>query len=145
VRRVQNGMERALRLHRGRFIDWVPSAIAALVPTPDGGALAVGREDGSIELYDVADDWRCVLRVPGCEQASLTALAWCSPGDGQPPLLLSSSLSGQVVTWDLQAMRPLSAVDSNGGPVWHMCTQPPGVYGEPQARNFAPAPEIVSA
>jgi U3 small nucleolar RNA-associated protein 4 len=128
-----------LVLHRGRFVEWQPAAIVALALTPDGAALALGRGDGSIELYDVANDWHCVLRLPGCERASLTALAWCSPGSGKPPLLLSSSLSGQVVTWDLLALRPLAAVDSNGGPVWHMCSQPPG---EHQAR---PAPRATRA
>lgn len=133
-------MAASLLLHRGRFIKLTPSSVAALAPTPDGGAVAVGREDGSLELYDVAADWHCVLRVPGCERASLTGLAWCSPGEGLPPRLLSSSLSGQLVTWDLQALRPLSSVDSGGGPVWHISAQPPGGPGEVQARARRPQP-----
>jgi U3 small nucleolar RNA-associated protein 4 len=112
-----------IELHRARFVEWTPSSVVSLAATPDGAAVAVGREDGSVELYDVTQEWRCVAMAPGCESASLTALAWTAAAGGRLQLV-SSSLNGQLVTWDFQALRPLSVVDSNGGPVWHIAAQP---------------------
>ena len=140
----------AVELHRARFVEWTPAAVAALAATADGSALAVGRDDGSIELYDVGGDWRCALRIPGCEGASITCLLWCeSGGDSSaaaaggaaaapaaPLRLLSAGLSGHIVEWDLRTLRPLASTDSTGGPVWHMSARPcvPS-SASPQARR----------
>jgi U3 small nucleolar RNA-associated protein 4 len=133
-----------MELHRARFVEWTPAAVAAMAPTADGRALAVGRDDGCIELYDVAADWRCALRIPGCEGASITTLLWCEEAAGSSgaaaaaaapaPRLFSAGLSGQIVEWDLQALRPLAATDSTGGPVWHMSARAHEPSGAPQVR-----------
>jgi U3 small nucleolar RNA-associated protein 4 len=125
----------SIELHRARFVEWTPASVVDLVATPDGAAVAVGREDGSVELYDVTQDWRCVARAPGCEGASLTALAWVAAAAGRLQLV-SSSLGGQLVAWDFQALRPRVSTDSNGGPVWHIAAQPLQGRGveEPQVR-----------
>ena len=133
-------MATSIELHRARFVEWNPASVVALAATPDGAAVAVGREDGSVELHDVTQDWRCVARAPGCEGASLTALAWTAAAAGRLQLV-SSSLNGQLVTWDLQALRPLATTDSNGGPVWHIAAQPLRDRGgeEHQVRWLGPA------
>jgi U3 small nucleolar RNA-associated protein 4 len=149
-----------VELHRFRGVEWTPQAVAALAPTADGRALAVGRDDGSLELYDVAGDWRCAARIPGCEGASITALLWCEPAGGAAdapaaapreggaapaaPRLFSAGLSGQIVEWDLQALRPLAVTDSSGGPVWHMSARPQEAPGAPQVRERARAARACS-
>lgn len=125
-------------LHRALFVEFPSSACAALAATPCGGSVAVGREDGSVELYDAAD-WRCVLRAPGCEGASLTSLVWVER-DGAPPSLLSAGLTGQLLLWGLAHLRPLSATDSGGGPVWALAARPHAVGDEPaRAHRSRPA------
>ena len=52
-----------LELHRGRFVEWTPSAVTALAVAPGGALVACARESGAIEAYD--GEWRCVARVPG--------------------------------------------------------------------------------
>ena len=135
----------AMQLHRARFVEWTPAAVAALAATADGSAVAVGRDDGAIELYDVASDWRCAARIPGCAGASITALLWteraAARGGGgaasasASPRLFSAGLSGEIVEWDTQALRPLAATDSTGGPVWHMSARAPDDSGAPQVRR----------
>ena len=135
-----------MQLHRARFVEWTPAAVAALAATADGCAVAVGRDDGAIELYDVASDWRCAARIPGCAGASITALLWTERAAGArrgsaaasasaPPRLFSAGLSGEIVEWDTQALRPLAATDSTGGPVWHMSARVPDDSGAPQVRR----------
>ena len=135
-----------MQLHRARFVEWTPAAVAALAATADGGAVAVGRDDGAIELYDVASDWRCAARIPGCAGASITALLWTERAAGArgsaagasaaaPPRLFSAGLSGEIVEWDTQALRPLAATDSTGGPVWHMSARAPDDSEAPQVRR----------
>ena len=64
-----------LELHRGRFVEWTPSAVTALAVAPGGALVACARESGAIEAYD--GEWRCVARVPGSADAATSALAWC--------------------------------------------------------------------
>ena len=133
-----------MQLHRARFVEWTPAAVAAVAASADGCAVAVGRDDGAIELYDVASDWRCAARIPGCTGASITALLWTERAAGAhgasasasaPPRLFSAGLSGEIVEWDTQALRPLAATDSTGGPVWHMSARAPDDSGAPQVRR----------
>lgn len=135
-----------LTLHRARFVDWTPAAITAVAPTPDGLAVAVGREDGGVELYNVQEDWQCVLRVPGTDGFVLTSLVWCSASTGldaddaaaaKDLRLVAAGLGGNLVEIDLLRLRPRSSTSSMGGPVWHMSAQPP-LPGSQQARR-APA------
>lgn len=131
-----------LALHRARFVDWTPAAITAVAPTPDGLAVAVGREDGEVELYNVAEDWQCVLRIPGTEGFVLTSLVWCSAATGleaeedapQDVRLVAAGLGGNLMEYDLLNLRPKSSASSLGGPVWHMSAQPP-LPGSQQVRS----------
>lgn len=123
--------QKKLTLHRARLVDWTPAAVTAVAATADGRAVAVGREDGEIELYNVGEDWQCVLRIPGAEGTLLTALVWCDAAsldeeaDTGGQRLVSAGLSGQVVEYDLLNLCPKSSLSSFGGPVWHLAAQPP--------------------
>lgn len=41
-----------LSIQRGRFVQWQPSPVICSAATADGTVAAVGREDGTIELWD---------------------------------------------------------------------------------------------
>lgn len=53
-----------LEVHRCRQIDWSPTAVVALATSVNGEAVAVGRENGAIEVWRVAAGsvgWHCDL------------------------------------------------------------------------------------
>lgn len=46
-----------MQVHRCRFVDWVPAAVSSLAFHQDGAVLAVARESGDIELWNVENGW----------------------------------------------------------------------------------------
>lgn len=49
-------------LHRGHFFPWQPSPIISLASSSDGSLAVAVREDGDIELYDLAASTRIRVR-----------------------------------------------------------------------------------
>jgi WD40 repeat protein len=45
-------MPDVLEIQRGRFVQWQPAPVICSAATSDGTVAAVGREDGTIELWD---------------------------------------------------------------------------------------------
>ena len=45
-------MPDVLAIQRGRFVQWQPAPVICSAATADGTVAAVGREDGTIELWD---------------------------------------------------------------------------------------------
>ena len=54
-------------VQRCSALPWRPQAVAAIQGCPDGSAVAIARDDGSIELWD-PEAWRCVA-VRSCSAA----------------------------------------------------------------------------
>ncbi|KAG6555830.1 hypothetical protein Mapa_002471 [Marchantia paleacea] len=119
-----------LEVHRWRQIDWAPSAVVALATSVDGTVVAAARENGSIELWNVAPGsvgWHCHLTIPGREEAAISSLVWCkSGGDQSTPLgrLFSAGLDGFITEWNLQTLQPKEIVESYGGSVWQLAAEP---------------------
>lgn len=57
--------EAAMDIHRCKFSEWMPSAACATVFHPELPYLAVGRENGDIELWNVEERWFCELVLFG--------------------------------------------------------------------------------
>jgi hypothetical protein len=55
-----------LAVHRCRFLELKPSTIVALAFRDDGAVLAVGRENGDIEMWDVRHNYVCQAVRVGC-------------------------------------------------------------------------------
>jgi hypothetical protein len=65
-------------VHRMRFSDWQPSAIKTLASDPFSCNLAVGREDGDIEIRDSSHQWYVQATAPGQKGFNLQALTWAA-------------------------------------------------------------------
>lgn len=63
-------------MHRLRIGNWVPGAIQAIAADPFSCKIAVGREDGDIEICDASCKWYCQAVIPGMKDFSLRSLAW---------------------------------------------------------------------
>ncbi|KAL3698853.1 hypothetical protein R1sor_012929 [Riccia sorocarpa] len=119
-----------LEVHRWRQIDWAPSAVVALATSIDGTVVAAARENGSIELWNVAPGsvgWHCHLTIPGKEESAVSSLAWCKAGGNQSTpwgRLFSAGLDGFITEWNLETLQPKEIVESYGGSVWQLAVEP---------------------
>jgi len=101
-------------VHRVRFVDYVPQAIhcLALEDCEDPSRLALSRADGSIEIWNIKDDWYQETVIRGCNGTSVESLDWCK---GR---LFTAGLHAEITEWDLTSLCPKVTVDSFGGAVW---------------------------
>lgn len=65
-----------ISVHRLRFSDWQPSTIKTLASDPFSCKLAVGREDGDIEIRDSSHQWYVQATAPGQKGFNLQSLTW---------------------------------------------------------------------
>jgi U3 small nucleolar RNA-associated protein 4 len=113
---------RSLQVHRCRFADLLPSAIIALAFSPNRERLAVSREDGDIEIWDVRTEhgWRCERKMIGSGQPIAQCLVWVNDALSGPRLF-SSGLNSKLFEWNLDLLAPKYISDSYGGAAW-CCT-----------------------
>lgn len=105
----------SLRVHRCRFIDWMPHAVDALCFSPAGDELAVARATGDVELWAIVErKWHLKCVVSGSAQSKVSAMAWSV----RTNRLFVASLDGTLWELDRQSLCKKNVVDSNGGPVW---------------------------
>jgi U3 small nucleolar RNA-associated protein 4 len=105
---------RRLVAHRCNLVNWLPSGITALAFDAAWNFLAVGRENGMVEIWSTGS-WHCVQRVISGGASAAETVCW-SP-DGK---VLSAGLQGVITTWDLSLTVASSFTDSYGGAVWSM-------------------------
>ncbi|XP_022096102.1 U3 small nucleolar RNA-associated protein 4 homolog [Acanthaster planci] len=106
------------RVHHVKFCDYVPSAIQCIACDRDSGKpcdrLAVGREDGSVEIWSIKDkNWYQEKVVPGSEKRRVDSLAWVS---GR---LFSCGLQGDITEYNLKTCAPQKTV-MYGSAFWCM-------------------------
>ncbi|TMW62319.1 hypothetical protein Poli38472_009812 [Pythium oligandrum] len=106
----------ALRVHRCRFIDWMPHAVHVMSFNPTGDQLAVARANGDVEMWQiVARKWHLKYVISGSTQSKISAMIW-----SQSNRLFVASFDGTLWEVDLESLRKKNVVDSNGGPIWCM-------------------------
>lgn len=111
----------------------MPSAVHALAPHPGGRVVAVGREDGDIELAVPSEGYRVEARIPGQEGKGLRSLAWIGEVGGerqgerpaQPQRLFGCGLDGTLFEVDLERLCYKNVRDAFGGAVWCMRASSP--------------------
>lgn len=122
-------------VHRSRNLVWMPAQVQAIATRPDGRTLAVGREDGGVELRVPIEGYRVELRVPGQKGKGLRSLAWVDGEGGigggssgghqtessrEPARLFGCGLDGTVFEVDLVRLCFTNARDAYGGAAWCM-------------------------
>ena len=63
-------------VHRLRFSDWHPTSIKSIAVDPFSSKVAVGREDGDIEICNAAYKWYIQTKTPGQKDFMLQSLQW---------------------------------------------------------------------
>lgn len=126
-------------LHRCRFVDYTPPQITSIVfshpsnpssayPPPSTLRAAIGRTNGSIEIWNpLSGSWLHETTLQGGQDRSIEGLAWVQDHDitGKGSLrLFSIGYSSVVTEWDLAGGRPRAHLDCNGGVIWSIAAQP---------------------
>ena len=112
-------------VHRFKFSDWTPSPIRSLAVDKFSGLVAIGREDGDIEIVNPAESWYTQARVCGKEGFGLRGLAF-SPLNADAGRLFGVSLCGFVFEVDFASLTLKNIRDSYGGGVWAIASNPRG-------------------
>lgn len=125
-------------MHRCRFVAWSPSPITALAVPPHGSVfppLAVGRQNGDIELYRWAASgpspqaWVLHSTLPGPADTKVDALAFTIRARRQPGSRLRLfSLPGDanIFEWDIHSGTVRHTIPSQGGTVWSLAPNSAG-------------------
>lgn len=131
-------------IHRCRFVDFPASPISAVSfsRSNDKGLtdprpvlkLAIGRTDGSIEIWNPdRGHWVQEVVFPGGEGRSIEGLVWTQDpddvdADGKPILgqlrLFSIGSTSSVTEWDLRTGKSLRVSTGNFSEVWCLAAQP---------------------
>ena len=116
---------------------WMPQPVHALATRPDSKVVAVGREDGDIELAVPTEGYRVEARIPGQKNKGLRSLAWIGgrvgeggaedeggdsavDADGDGARLFGCGLDGTVFEMDLLRLCYKNVRDAYGGAAWCM-------------------------
>uniref|UniRef100_A0A182J1I7 Anaphase-promoting complex subunit 4-like WD40 domain-containing protein n=1 Tax=Anopheles atroparvus TaxID=41427 RepID=A0A182J1I7_ANOAO len=84
------------RLHNVQFYNLLPRAIVCSAVSSCHTKLAIARDDGTIEIWNLSQAPFMEKTVPGGDGVSIEGLAWAGSGR-----LFSVSLAGTLLEWDL--------------------------------------------
>uniref|UniRef100_A0A8C8MGK1 Cirhin n=1 Tax=Oncorhynchus tshawytscha TaxID=74940 RepID=A0A8C8MGK1_ONCTS len=110
------------KVHRVRFFDYMPTAIRAMAFNAHTERLALGRMDGSVEIFNFADRYFQEKVIPGKDSRSIEALCWVG---GR---LFSAGLNGEITEYDLETLRPKYSLEAYGGPIWTITSNSQGAH-----------------
>ncbi|CAE7577544.1 utp4 [Symbiodinium natans] len=117
-----------MELLRTRVCEWQPVGIDSLAIAPSGAGssprLAVGRENGALELWDT-ETWHLRSSAPGNSRRRPRSLVWVlDSAEGPPKLrLISAGLHGEVTEWDVDTLEPIETCSPGGGAIWGLSVQ----------------------
>ncbi|XP_065359692.1 U3 small nucleolar RNA-associated protein 4 homolog [Calliphora vicina] len=100
------------QIHNVRFYNLTPRSIQTMAYNKIWKKLALSRNDGSIEIWDMGNApclERTITKTPG---NSVEGLAWCADR------LFSAGLSGEVIDWNLQTLKPRHKQHVTGNAIW---------------------------
>ena len=99
-----------VQVHRCGFVNYQPQSVSAIAFANHSPYIAVGRVDGSIEIWNTQYKWYQQFIIPGKgKDFSARSLVWVQGGsDFQsntlPERLFSAGLSGEIIEWDLKTL-----------------------------------------
>eukprot|EP01041_Mallomonas_annulata_P004727 gene4727-9388_t len=108
-------------VHRWRYPDWIPSPIRSIASDPFSSKVALGREDGDIEIACSSSKWHTLARIYGQEDFKLQSLVWSTVEEGR---LFGISLNGFIFEVDLKGLLLKNIQDSCGGSAWCLAPSP---------------------
>ncbi len=110
-------------VHRWRFSNWKPSAIKAFAVDDLSNLVAIGREDGNIDIHSPLEKWMSIAHISGRADFNLRSLQW-SKVNSEHGRLFGVSLNGFLFEVDLRELRIKNVCDSYGGTVWCLEANP---------------------
>eukprot|EP01031_Cornospumella_fuschlensis_P040654 gene40654-49567_t len=128
-------------VHRLRIGDWHPKTIRSVAvgyhnigkDEKTDGFVAVGREDGEIEILSAKDNYGLVTRISGSVDFQLQALCWSQhheedtlegPSGAKYQRLFGISLRGFIFEADLGVRGLKNVSDTYGGAAWSLVSSP---------------------
>ena len=105
------------QVHRWRFSNWVPCQIKSLAADFFSTLVAVGREDGEIEVCDPSNKFVVRAKLSGCNDFMLQSLKWSNIAE-QKGRLFGISLRGFLFEVNLTSAQLVNICDSYGGAAW---------------------------
>ena len=115
--------KKQFKVHGWRFSDWIPSPIRSLSADPYSSNLAVGREDGGIEICDTNNKFLVKSRIAGNVDFKLQELCWSNTTQSRGRLF-GISLRGFVFEVNLKELSHGKFLDTYGGTPWCMAMSP---------------------
>lgn len=115
-----------MNIHRVRFADFTPHTVTALSfshsstvgKTPRDLRLAIGRNNGDIEIWNPKYGWIHEQTLKGGKGRTIEGLAWAINDDDKVPRLFSIGGSSILTEWNLKTGLPLKNYDCNAGIIW---------------------------
>ncbi|KAM8710953.1 hypothetical protein ACLKA7_017566 [Drosophila subpalustris] len=104
--------KRTANVHNVRFYTIKPRAVVSLAYTHALKCLALSREDGAIELWDMKHAPYLNRVIQLTPETAVEDLAW----SGQR--LFSVGLSGKLIEWDLNTLQPRHEQSPTGNALW---------------------------
>lgn len=102
----------SFKVHRCKFLQQDSAKLGVTAIGVRSGNVAVARNSGQIDLF--AQNGTLLSSIPGVvESPTIRGLHWVDENT-----LLSTSLSGEALQWDIKLARPVRTYDSFGGPIW---------------------------
>ncbi|KAJ4764658.1 U3 small nucleolar RNA-associated protein 4 [Rhynchospora pubera] len=131
-----------LQMRRCSSVEWKPSPVLALTSSFDGSQVAAVRQDGMLEIWLVAPGsvgWHCQLTIQGDPVARVSSVVWCRPTSEKERFgrLLSSSLDGSVLEWDISSLTQHKILDCVAGSIFQMALEPNQNSVSSNSRQFA--------
>ncbi|KAG5363453.1 U3 small nucleolar RNA-associated protein 4 [Yarrowia sp. B02] len=115
-------------VHRCRFVDYNPAGITALAfsrrsdLSQNASAdlrLAVGRDNGDIEIWNPRWQWLHETTLRGGKGRSVEGLAWSDSGEASgKPRLFSIGGSTAITEWNVATGQPRVNYDCHSGVIW---------------------------
>ncbi|GCE97787.1 U3 small nucleolar RNA-associated protein [Zygosaccharomyces mellis] len=125
-RAVKMSSEASIALHRSRFVNFETGNITAVSfshksnagkLTPSDLRLAIGRSNGTIEIWNPRNGWFQEVVIRSGKDRSIEGLCWGNVA-GEPLRLFSIGGSTVVTEWNLATGLPLKNYDCNAGVIW---------------------------
>ncbi|XP_061389746.1 U3 small nucleolar RNA-associated protein 4 homolog [Musca vetustissima] len=112
VSQCENPPKGRTHIHNVRFYNLQPRSIHCMAYNTIWKKLAVSRNDGSIEIWDVRHAPCLERTIPKSPQNSVEGLAWSAER------LFSAGLNGELVEWNLQTLQPRFKQHVTGNAIW---------------------------